>query len=95
MTDRARFASSHSPDFSEPWKISVVVLVVEDQRFHVHRSTLAFWSPVFEKMFITVFKEKDNDEIPLPGKKASEIKEMLQMMYPSLEEKLVTKRPVT
>ena len=30
--------------------------------------------------------------IPLPEKKASEIKEVLQMMYPSLEEKLVTKR---
>jgi len=73
---------------------SDVVLVVEDQRFHVHRSTLAFCSPVFEKMFITDFKEKDTDEIPLPGKKESEIKEMLQMMYPSLEEKLVTKRKI-
>ena len=85
-------ASGHLPEFSVPWKFSDVVLIVEDQKFHVHRSTLAFWSPVFEKMFITDFKEKDNDEIPLPGKKASEIKEMLQIMYPSLEEKLVTKR---
>ena len=92
MADSTSFASSHSPDFSEPWKFSDVVLVVEEQRFHVHRSTLAFWSPVFEKMFITGFKEKDDNEIPLPGKKASEIREMLQMMYPSLEEKLVTKR---
>jgi len=85
-------ASGQPPEFSEPWKFSDVVLVVEDERFHVHRSTLAFWSPVFEKMFITDFKEKDNGEIPLPGKKANEIKEMLQMMYPSLEEKCVTKR---
>lgn len=84
--------SGQPPDFSEPWKFSDVALVVEDQRFHVHRSTLAFWSPVFEKMFVTDFKEKNNDEIALPGKKASEFKEMLQMMYPSLEEKLVTKR---
>ena len=79
------------PDFSEPWKLSDVVLVVEDHRFHVHRGTLAFWSPVFEKMFTSDFKEKNNDEIPLPGKKASEIKELLQIMYPSLEEKVVTK----
>ena len=79
------------PDFSEPWKFSDVILVVEDQRFHVHRSTLAFWSPVFEKMFSSDFKEKNNDEIPLPGKKASEIKELLQIMYPSLEEKVVAK----
>ena len=85
-------ASSKTPtDFSAPWKFSDVVLVVEDQNFHVHRSTLAFWSPVFEKMFMSDFKEKGNDEIPLPGKKASEIKQLLHMMYPSLEEKPVTK----
>ena len=84
--------SSHPPDFSAPWKFSDVVLIVEDQRFHVHRSTLAFWSPVFEKMFTTDLKEKNSDEIALPEKKASEFKEMLQMMYPSLEEKVVTKR---
>ena len=85
-------ASSETPtDFSAPWKFSDVVLVVEDQKFHVHRSTLAFWSPVFEKMFMSDFKEKGNDEISLPGKKASEIKQLLHMMYPSLEEKPVTK----
>ena len=85
-------ATNYPPHFSEPWKLSDVVLVVEDQRFHVHRGTLAFWSPVFERMFTTDFKEKDNAEISLPGKKASEFDEMLQMMYPSLEEKLITKR---
>ncbi|XP_068748499.1 BTB and MATH domain-containing protein 36-like isoform X1 [Montipora capricornis] len=85
-------ATNYPPHFSEPWKLSDVVLVVEDQRFHVHRSTLAFWSPVFERMFTTDFKEKDIDEISLPGKKASQFDEMLQMMYPSLEEKLITQR---
>ena len=77
-------------DFSEPWKLSDLVLVVEEQRFHVHRSTLAFWSPVFERMLTSDFKEKNSDEIPLPGKKASEIKELLQIMHPSLEEKVIT-----
>ena len=85
------FGSAFPTDFLEPWKLSDVVLVVEDQKFHVHRSILAFWSPVFEKMFSTEFKEKNNDEIPLPGKKESEIKHLLLMMYPSLEEKQVTK----
>ncbi|XP_068705927.1 kelch-like protein 15 isoform X1 [Montipora foliosa] len=85
-------AKSYPPHFSEPWKLSDVVLVVEDHRFHVHRGTLAFWSPVFERMFTTDFKEKDNTEISLLGKKASECEEMLQMMYPSLEEKLITQR---
>ena len=85
-------ASSYPPHFSKPWKFSDVVLVVENQKFHVHRSTLAFWSPVFERMFTTDFDEKDSDEISLRGKKASNFEEMLQIMYPSLEEKLITQR---
>ena len=40
-----------SPDFSQPWKFSDVVLVVEDKKLHVHRALLALCSPVFEKMF--------------------------------------------
>ena len=84
-------APAYPTDFLEPWKLSDVVLVVEDQKFHVHRSFLAVWSPVFEKMFTSEFKEKNNDEIPLPGKKAREVKTFLLMMYPSVEEKQVTK----
>ena len=84
-------APAYPTDFLEPWKLSDVVLVVEDQKFHVHRSFLAVWSPVFEKMFTSEFKEKNNDEIPLPGKKASEIKQLLCMLYPSSEEIQVTK----
>ena len=84
-------APAYPTNFLEPWKLSDVVLVVEDQKFHVHRSFLAVWSPVFEKMFTSEFKEKKNDEIPLPGKKASEIKQLLYMMYPSSEEIQVTK----
>ena len=79
-----------SPDFSQPWKLSDLVLVVEEERFHVHRAMLAFWSPVFEKMFTSEFQEKDKNEVPLPGKKASEIKEMLLLIYPSLTEREIT-----
>ena len=78
-------------DFSVPWKLSDIVLVVEDQKFHARRGTLAYWSPVFENMFTSEFKEKYSSEIHLPGKKASEIKELLHIMYPSMEEKPVTK----
>ena len=73
-------APAYPNDFLEPWTFSDVVLVVEDQKFHVHRSILAVWSPVFEKMFTSEFKEKNKDEIPLPGKKASEIKQLLYML---------------
>ena len=88
---QARNPAPYPEDFSEPWKLSDVVLVVEEQIFHVHRSTLAFWSPVFERMFTSDFKEKNSEEIPLPGKKASEFKELLQIMYPSLEGKVITR----
>lgn len=67
-------AFADPPYFSEPWKFSDIVLVVEDQRFYVHRNILALWSPVFEKMFTAAFQEKTKDEIPLSGKKANEIK---------------------
>jgi len=32
--------------------------VVDDQMFHVHRSTISMWSPVFETTFASEFKEK-------------------------------------
>ena len=76
------------PDFSVPWHMSDVVLVVEDKKFHVHKGTLSMWSPVFEKMFSASFKEKTSSEIALPGKKASEIQDMLLVIYP-------TAKPVT
>lgn len=79
-----------SPDFSQPWKFSDVVLVVEEQNFHVHRAILAFWSPVFEKMFTSEFEEKGKNEIPLPDKKASEFKEFLLHIYPSGKERVIT-----
>ena len=65
---------------------SDVVLLVEDQKFHVHRFVLAMWSPVFTKMFSSEFKEKNLDEIPLPGKKSSEFKELLLVIYLAVSE---------
>ena len=86
--------SNVTPDFSQPWKLSDLVLVVEEERFHVHKAMLAFWSPVFEKMFTSEFQEMSKNEVPLPGKKASEMKELLLMMYPSADP-IVTGRAIT
>ncbi|XP_032220755.1 kelch repeat and BTB domain-containing protein 2 [Nematostella vectensis] len=69
------------PDFSSPWHFSDVVLVIEGTKFHVHRSTLSIWSPVFERMFTSGFTEKTAEEIPLPGKRAAEIEVLLRVMY--------------
>ena len=41
----------------------------------------SMWSPVFEKMFTADFSEKDAKEIKLPGKKAQEIRVLLNMIY--------------
>ncbi|XP_015747508.1 PREDICTED: BTB and MATH domain-containing protein 38-like [Acropora digitifera] len=71
----------HNPDFSRPWHFSDVVLSVEGTKFHVHRSILSMWSPVFEKMFTADFSEKDAKEIKLPGKKAEEIGVLLNIIY--------------
>ena len=52
---------------------------------------LAFWSPVFEKMFTSEFQEKGKNEVPLPGKKASEMRELLVLIYPSVKGRAITK----
>ena len=70
-------------DFSKPWEQSDVILLVEEQQFHVHRPILSLSSPVFSRMFASDFKEKNAEEIPLPGKKADEIREMLLAIYPT------------
>ena len=81
-----------SPVFSKPWKLSDLVLVVEEERFHVHRAVLALWSPVFEKMFTSEFQEQTMNEVPLPGKKANEMREMLLLIYPSPTEREINEK---
>lgn len=61
--------------------------MVEDKKLHVHRAVLALCSPVFEKMFTSEFQEKGKNEISLPGKKANELIQLLQIIYPSVSEK--------
>ena len=73
----------YSLDFSQPWQFSNVVLVVEEDRFNVHRCILGMWSEVFTTMFTAQFKEKTAEEVPLPGKKSAEIREMLLVIYPT------------
>ena len=62
--------------------------MVEDQKFHIRRAVLAVCCPVFEEMFTSEIQGNGEKEIPIPGKMAREIMELLQMIYPSVEEKL-------
>ena len=90
-TQMALISEVVAPDFSQPWKLSDIVLVVEEERFRVHKTMLANWSPVCEKMFTSQFQEMSKNEIPLPGLKASEMRELLVLMYPSATGKAITK----
>lgn len=74
--------------FSQPWRSSNLVLVVEGREFHVHRDVLIVCSPVFEAMLSSNFKEKSAIEIPLPEKKADEIEQLLRAIYPDRELKI-------
>jgi len=67
--------------FSEPWEDSDVILVVEDEKFHVHRLILSMNSPVFKAMFKSQFKEATANEIPLPEKNACGVLDFLKIMY--------------
>ena len=67
--------------FSEPWEDSDLILVVEDEKFHVHRLIMSMNSPVFKAMLKSQFKEATANEIPLPEKKANEILDILKRVY--------------
>ena len=54
--------------FVSPWNDSDLVLVVEDQKLHVHESFLTVLSPVFKAMLDGHFKEASEDKITLEGK---------------------------
>ena len=84
MTTEGRRPKCTQPelDFSKSWKMSDLILSVEGQKLHVHKAILAISSPVFIAMLSSNFREKNEAEIPLPGKKVEEIKDLLRAIYP-------------
>ena len=68
--------------FSRPWKSSDLVHKVAGRDFRVHRAVLIICSPVFEAMLSSNFKEKSAAEIPLPGKDAMVVEQLLRGIYP-------------
>ncbi|XP_025110774.1 BTB and MATH domain-containing protein 36-like [Pomacea canaliculata] len=68
--------------FEEMDQFSDMALVVEGRKLHVNKAYLMMHSPVFHRMFTSNFKEKNLMEVPLPGKKYSEVSELLKQIYP-------------
>ena len=58
-----------------------MILVVENENFHVHRLILSMNSPVFKAMFKSQFKEATANETPLPGKNAKGVLDFLMKIY--------------
>lgn len=68
-----------------------MILMVEDEKFHVHRVMLIVNSPVFKVMFKSKFKEATANEVPLPEKKANEVLDFLKQLYVQEREEITSK----
>lgn len=68
-------------DFTRPWNHSDQIITVEESDLHVHRCVLSLWSPVFDRMFNSGFKESTLERVKLHDKKHTEVREMLEIMY--------------
>ncbi|XP_060591755.1 BTB and MATH domain-containing protein 15-like [Ruditapes philippinarum] len=73
-------------DFSEKTWTNDFALIVEDEKLYVSKAVLALLSPVFNRMFQTDFREKDQTELNLPGKKVREMRDFLRSIYPGMSE---------
>jgi len=68
-------------DFAERKPTRNLGLKVKEQIFWVSREGLAELSPVFETLLYGSFQEAANNIVPLPGKKAKEILELLRCSF--------------
>ena len=68
--------------FASPWNDSDMVLVVEEQELHVHRSILTLLSPVFKAMLDGHFKEAREDKVTLEEKDLKLMILFLKLLYP-------------
>ena len=68
--------------FVSPWNDSDMVLIVEDQELHVHKSFLTVLSLVFKAMLNGHFKEASEDKITLEGKNLTSMVLFLKVFYP-------------
>ena len=76
-------------DLTSPDDFTDVIIVVEGRNLYTSKGILASASPVWRRMFVSDFKERDAEKIPLPGKKFDDVLELLMCISPAIQ------RPVT
>ena len=82
MSKEASAGSTKQVDFTQQWSFADISFVVEDKCLWANRAILAMWSPVFEAMFGSDFKEKTMTRIELPGKTVDSMLELLSVTHP-------------
>ncbi|CAD5121137.1 DgyrCDS9673 [Dimorphilus gyrociliatus] len=73
-------------DFTKPWEYSDIKLKVENKLVYANKLIFCMWSPVFRAMFSKNFKEKDAEEIELPGKFYDAILQFCKVVHPPCSE---------
>ncbi|XP_062578756.1 uncharacterized protein LOC134240706 [Saccostrea cucullata] len=68
--------------FDEEPGVTDLVLLVEGRKIYVTKAILMHVSPVFKTMFTSDFREKDQQELLLPGKKYDNFVLFLTQIYP-------------
>ena len=78
-------------DLTEPWEGSDVIFKVQKRPLYVNKDVLSMCSPVLKAMFSGDFKEKNADEIELPGKSYAAMKELFMLMQPLANYSIIIK----
>lgn len=68
-----------------------LTLIVDKHKIHVLKAVLCIASPVFRTMFRSDFKEKEQNEIQLPGKKYNDVVSFLKCIYPNQVQNVTSK----
>ncbi|KAH3851162.1 uncharacterized protein LOC127874675 isoform X3 [Dreissena polymorpha] len=74
--------------FGQSSGLADVTLIVENVRIPVIKATLMVTSPVFRAMLQAECKEKDQNEIQLPGKRLESFIPFLRCIYPDLKDRV-------
>ena len=80
--------STDELQLTTPSEFSDVTLVVEGRKLYTSRAILASASPVCRAILTSEFKEKNQPEIPLPGKLYRDVCELLLCVTPGINKQI-------